>query len=86
MPVVSDASGALCEHGVDGLVHRAGDVETLTAHFTALHEDAALLARLREGCARTAPSLTWSGAGARLVEVYEELAAEWGDGRQARAA
>jgi D-inositol-3-phosphate glycosyltransferase len=86
VPVVSDAAGALCQHGVDGLVHRAADVETLTAHLTALHEDPSLLARLREGCARTAPKLTWAGAGERLVEVYEEVAAEWGAGTQSRAA
>jgi glycosyltransferase involved in cell wall biosynthesis len=86
VPVVSDAAGALCQHDVDGLVHRAADVETLTAHLTALHQDASLLARLREGCARTAPQLTWAGAGARLVEVYEEVAAEWGAGTQSRAA
>jgi glycosyltransferase involved in cell wall biosynthesis len=86
VPVVSDAAGALCQHGVDGLVHRAADVATLTAHLTALHEDPTLLARLREGCARTAPKLTWAGAGERLVEVYEEVAAEWGAGTQSRAA
>jgi glycosyltransferase involved in cell wall biosynthesis len=76
VPVVSDASGAVCEHGVNGLVHRVADVDTLQAHITSLHEDPALLDRLREGCIRTAPDYTWTKAGARLVEVYEQVVAD----------
>ncbi len=76
MPLVSDAAGALCEDGVSGLVHRAGDIDALAGHLTALRTDAELLARLREGCARRAPQLTWERAGIRLVEVYEELVAQ----------
>jgi glycosyltransferase involved in cell wall biosynthesis len=76
VPVFSDASGSVCEHGVNGLVHPVADVETLTAHLTALHEDPALLRALRDGCLRTAPEYTWTRAGARLVEVYEEVLAD----------
>jgi glycosyltransferase involved in cell wall biosynthesis len=76
VPVVSDASGSVCEHDVSGLVHRVGDVETLTAHLTSLHEDRALLERLRDGCLHAAPEYTWTKAGARLVEVYEEVVAD----------
>jgi glycosyltransferase involved in cell wall biosynthesis len=75
VPVVSDASGAVCEDGVNGLVHRVGDVDALTRHLTALHDDPSLLERLRDGCLRTAPDYTWDRAGERLVEVYEELVA-----------
>jgi glycosyltransferase involved in cell wall biosynthesis len=76
VPVVSDASGSVCEHGVNGLVHHVGDVDALTAHLTALHEDPARLEALRDGCLRTAPEYTWTRAGARLVEVYEEVLAD----------
>ena len=76
MPVVSDASGSVCEHGVNGLIHRVADVETLAAHLTALHEDPSLLAALRDGCLRTAPEYTWTRAGERLVEVYQEVVAD----------
>jgi glycosyltransferase involved in cell wall biosynthesis len=86
VPVVSDASGALCEHGVNGLVHRVADVDTLTAHLTALHDDPALLAALRDGCLRAAPEYTWTKAGARLVEVYEEVAADRSYRAMSRAA
>ena len=30
--LVSDAAGAICQHGVNALVHAAGDVETLSGH------------------------------------------------------
>jgi glycosyltransferase involved in cell wall biosynthesis len=76
VPVVSDASGSVCEHGVNGLVHHVADVDALTAHLTALHEDPALLQSLRDGCVRTAPEYTWTKAGERLVEVYEEVLAD----------
>src|SRR6185312_14086012 len=45
--VVSDAAGAICRHMRDALVHRVGDVAVLAAHLTLLHDDRALLERLR---------------------------------------
>ena len=75
VPMVSDACTDVCVDGENALVHRVGDVDTLTAQFTALHEDRQLLARLREGCRATAPSVTWDAAGARLLEVYDEVIA-----------
>jgi glycosyltransferase involved in cell wall biosynthesis len=75
VPVVSEAAGAVCEHGLNGLLHRVGDVETLAAQLTALDEDPELLRRLRDGCLRTAPAYTWTRAGARLLEVYGDVVA-----------
>lgn len=75
VPLVSEASSAVCQHGENSLVHRVGDVDELAGHFTALHEDRQLLEQLRDGCLRTAPDYTWAKAGARLVEVYEEVVA-----------
>ena len=75
VPMVSDACTDECVDGENALVHRVGDVDTLAAQFTALHEDRQLLARLREGCRATAPSVTWDAAGARLLEVYDEVIA-----------
>jgi glycosyltransferase involved in cell wall biosynthesis len=70
VPVVSEATGARCRDGVDGLVHAPGDVETLTAHLRRLHEDRPLLERLRTaGLARSA-ELSWAAAGEELVEIY----------------
>src|SRR5262249_54049414 len=69
--LVSDAAGAACTDGVDGLVHRAGDVDRLTAQLTELDRDRALLARLREAGLQTAKTQTWEHAGERLLGVYE---------------
>jgi glycosyltransferase involved in cell wall biosynthesis len=75
VPLVSDASSAVCEHGKNSLVHSVADVSTLADHFTTLHENRQLLEQLREGCLRTAPGYTWAKAGVRLLDVYEEVVA-----------
>jgi len=71
--VVSDASGANCRHLENALVHRAGDVETLTAHFTMLHENRDLLEELRAASLSTIHEITWEAAGNRLVNVYRDV-------------
>jgi glycosyltransferase involved in cell wall biosynthesis len=69
--LVSEAAGAICRHRENALVHRAGDVTTLTHHFTTLHRDRDLLRRLREASLRTISQLTWEAAGRRLVAAYQ---------------
>jgi D-inositol-3-phosphate glycosyltransferase len=71
--VVSDAAGARCEHLRQGLVHRAGDVETLTEHLRLLDTDPGLLARLRDETLAGRAELTWEAAGRRLVELYASV-------------
>jgi glycosyltransferase involved in cell wall biosynthesis len=73
--LVSEAAGAICRHMETGLIHRVGDVEALTQHITMLHEDRALLERLRAGSLRTAPEVTWTSAGRILLEAYRETIA-----------
>jgi glycosyltransferase involved in cell wall biosynthesis len=73
VPVVSDAAGARCIHLEDGLVHAAGDVETLTDHLRMLDRDRALLTRLRRATLRRAPSLTWASAARELYAIYSSL-------------
>jgi glycosyltransferase involved in cell wall biosynthesis len=68
--LVSDAAGAVCKHMENALVHRVGDVAALTRHITMLHEDRALLERLRESSLSTIGEITWDVAGRRLLEVY----------------
>jgi glycosyltransferase involved in cell wall biosynthesis len=70
---VSEASGAYCEHMVNALVHRVGDVKALAQHFTMLHENRALLERLRAASLRTAEDIAWPAAGKKLLEVYKEV-------------
>jgi glycosyltransferase involved in cell wall biosynthesis len=70
--LVSEAAGAVCQHMKNALVHRVGDVETLTQHITILHEDRAFLERLRAASLRTIQDLTWAAAGRKLFHVYTE--------------
>lgn len=71
--VVSDASGASCRHMENALVHRAGDVETLTQHLSMLHEDRVLLERLRTASLKSAHEITWAAAGVTLADVYRNV-------------
>lgn len=72
VPLASEACTDVCRHMENGLVHRVGDVETLKRHITMLHEDRALLERLRAASLRTAQEITWTAAGVRLLQVYRE--------------
>jgi len=73
--VVSEAAGAACQHMENALVHRVGDINTLAQHITMLDEDRALLARLRTASLKAIPEITWTAAGARLLDVYRETIA-----------
>ena len=77
--LVSEASGAICEHMENALVHRVGDVSALTEHITMLHEDRALLEMLRAASLYHTPEITWSAAGIRLLEVYRGTIAAYAD-------
>ena len=71
--LVSDAAGAICQHGVDSLVHSVGDVGTLQQHFDMLNNDPALLLRLRTASLQTIGNLTWLAAGRRLLAAYNSV-------------
>jgi glycosyltransferase involved in cell wall biosynthesis len=75
VPLASDACTEICSHMKTGLVHHVGDVDALTQHITMLHEDRALLQRLRTGGLETAPGVTWTAAGRVLLDVYHETIA-----------
>lgn len=71
--LVSDSSGAVCEHEKNALVHRTGDVAALASHFSRLHEDRALLARLRAASLETSGELTWASAGRKMLDTYRKI-------------
>ena len=71
--LVSDSTGAVCEHEINALVHPAGDVAALTSHFSRVHEDRALLACLRAASLETAGELTWASAGRKMLAAYHEI-------------
>ncbi|HEY7438847.1 MAG TPA: glycosyltransferase family 4 protein [Acidimicrobiia bacterium] len=72
VPVVSDAAGAYCTDGLDGLVHRARDVGALTEHLRILSTDAVRLEELRQGVLAHRPELTWQRAGEVLAAAYAD--------------
>ena len=71
--LVSDAAGAICQNGENGLVHQARDVATLTAQLTGLDQDRPRLQRLRTASLATASDITWAAAGRKLLSVYRSL-------------
>lgn len=74
--LVSDASGAVCKHLENALVHKVGDVQTLAEHFTMLDENRDFLERLRTSSLRSADELTWSAAGIKLLQEYKRVLAD----------
>jgi glycosyltransferase involved in cell wall biosynthesis len=77
VPLASDACTEICSHMKTGLMHRVGDVESLTQHITMLHENRALLERLRAEGLRIAPEVTWTAAGMSLLDLYRDVIAEF---------
>jgi glycosyltransferase involved in cell wall biosynthesis len=75
VPMVSDACTDVCRHMENSLVHKVGDVTTITKHIDTLDQDRALLQRLRGGALASAPACTWDAAGVRLLEAYRSVLA-----------
>jgi glycosyltransferase involved in cell wall biosynthesis len=80
VPLASEACTEICRHMETGLMHRVGDVAALTQHITMLHEDCALLEKLRGGSLKAIPEITWTAAGVKLLEVYRETIAAYSSG------
>jgi glycosyltransferase involved in cell wall biosynthesis len=77
VPLISDACTDLCRHMENGLVHRVGDVKTLAQQITMLHENRALMKRLRDTALQAAPGFTWEVAGVKLLETYRKAVAAY---------
>jgi glycosyltransferase involved in cell wall biosynthesis len=72
VPLASEACTEICDHMKTGLMHRVGDVDNLIKHITMLHEDRALLGRLRAASLEAARAVTWTAAGRMLLDAYQE--------------
>jgi len=79
VPLVSDACTDLCRHMENALVHRVGDVASLSQHITMVHEDRAFLQKLRVEGLRLGPEITWGSAGVKLLQAYRETIAAYAD-------
>ena len=73
--VVSDATGARCEHMKQGLVHEAGDLPSLVEHLRLLDGDRQLLSRLRANAVASRPNLTWEYSAREIAGLYREVTA-----------
>jgi len=73
VPLVSEVSSGVCTHDRNSLVHPVGDVDTLASQIAELYANPALLARLRHGAIASSSAVTWSAAGERLLELYDEV-------------
>ncbi len=76
VPLVSDATGALCVHEASGMIHPAGDSGILAGHIQRLNSDRAFLETLREGVSKQRDKLTWAAAAQQLERCYEMALAE----------
>jgi glycosyltransferase involved in cell wall biosynthesis len=75
VPLASEACTEICSHLNTGLMHKVGDVKALAQQITMLHEDRALLERLRTASLESCSEITWTAAGARLLDAYCETIA-----------
>jgi len=73
VPLVSDACTDVCRHMENALIHHVGDVKVLSEQITMLYENPSLLKRLRAASLATAPEVTWTAAGAKLLNVYRDV-------------
>lgn len=81
VPLVSDACTDLCRHMENALVHRIGDVASLSQHISLLHENRTFLQKLRAVGLSLVPGITWSAAGLKLLEVYRETISAYVDAK-----
>lgn len=72
IPLVSTASGAMIDHGVNGLLHEAGDIATLASQIDLVYEQEKVRRLLRTQALYHAQELTWTAAGRVLVDAYRE--------------
>ena len=70
IPLVSSTSGAVVEHGVNGLIHEPGDTAALASHIELLYDQEKARRSLRTAALAEAQHLTWAVAGRVLVNAY----------------
>ncbi len=73
--LVSDATGAPCENGEEGFVHRLRDADALAEHLRQMHRNRDLLESMRARALDAATRLSWAEAGNNLLNVYQQAIA-----------
>lgn len=80
--VVSEAAGAICQNMQNAFVHPVGDVAALAGHIARLHNDRALLKKLRAASLATVNEITWTAAGTKLLQAYRNVLTAYDTSRQ----
>lgn len=75
VPLASEACTEIPGLMNTGLMHAVGDTETLSGQITMLDQNRGLLNEFRAACLTSSHLLTWTAAGARLLDVYRETVA-----------
>jgi len=70
VPLVSSASGAPCQDGVDALIHEPGDVDALAGHLRSLIDHPDRLAELAAAGRARRDDLTWVRGTAQVAAGY----------------
>lgn len=70
VPLVSRQAGAVLEHGRQGLVFEARDVDALRGHLDLVDRDRDVLAGLAANSLAAAPDLTWERANRAVEAAY----------------
>lgn len=71
--LVSNASGAICEHRTHGLIHNVGDVEEITTHINIINSDKDFLVKLKMNALKNARGLSWMYSANKLSEIYFDI-------------
>ena len=75
VPLVSTATGAVIEHGIQGFLHEPRDVATLSRQLDLLSSDATVLDRMRGAAILQSRHLTWAAATGDLAAAYRQAGA-----------
>lgn len=76
VPLVSEACTDLCRHMENALVHKIGDVETLSKHISLLYKNRDLLAMMRHDGIINRSKMSWNAAGGYLLKAYQEICSD----------
>ncbi len=71
--LASHASGAVCEHQVNALVHEAGNIQMLKEQIELLANNSNYLKQLRGNSLETLNELSWDHASNLLYNIYREV-------------
>jgi len=77
VPLVSEACTELCKHHENALVHKIGDINSLSKQITLLYQNSELLTRLRNSGIENRPNISWDAAGESLLNAYKNICARY---------